>query len=145
MSQFHTSVVIWFWVQVHSLLCDVQRLVVRQPRGEQSCIAGSAEVRPSCWWVEKLELSLVSALWGGFFDSCVKITALEVSIILQEVKVLSWTVLPLRREHKFGRMRSTEYNAQKKKTASVWGCWGWSAGSRVDTVWDKKGWGPSGL
>ena len=70
-------------------------------------------------------LTAWSLLFGVFFfDSCVEITALEVSLILWEVKGLSWPVLPHRREYKFGKMRLTEYNAQKKETASAWGRWG---------------------
>lgn len=57
----------------------------------------------------------------GFFslDSCVEITAWEVSLILWDVKVLSWSVLPHHREHKFGKMKLTEQNAVKKRD---WQC-----------------------
>lgn len=52
-----------------------------------------------------------------------EITALEVSLILWDVQVLSWSALPHRREHKFGKMRLTEHSAVKKETDSARGRW----------------------
>lgn len=52
-------------------------------------------------------------------DSCAEITALEVSLILGDGEVLSWSLLPHCREQEFGKMRLTEHNAVKKETDSA--------------------------